>query len=134
MQKKLITHRMFATFCELNSTDINSARQSRCPIIRSPGLVPIVANAHSVFAIACELNSPDISSARRSSCPIILFPGLVPIVANAHNVLECWQFVGLQNVACFAEQTPPVFVRPAPVIWEGSLAAFSGLGGKLWPH
>ncbi len=72
--------------CDLNSPDIASARRSSCPIIRSPGCVPIVANAHSVLETFCELNSPDIASARRSSCPIIRSPDCVPIVANAHSV------------------------------------------------
>jgi len=46
-------HSVFATFCELNSPAIACARYSSCPIIRSPGFVPIVANAHSVFATSC---------------------------------------------------------------------------------
>ena len=63
----LYHNRICSTACALNSPDIASARRSSCPIIRSPGFVPIVANAHSVFAIACELNSPDMASALRCS-------------------------------------------------------------------
>ena len=65
-------------------------RKSRsiCPIIRSPGLFSIVANAHSLFAKFSELHSPDIASARRSSCPIIRFPSFVPIVSNAYSYVS----------------------------------------------
>jgi hypothetical protein len=63
----------------------------RCSIIRSPGFVPIFANAHGVFGMLCELNSPGIASARRSVCPISRSPGaipIIPILANAHSVLK----------------------------------------------
>ncbi len=77
MKKKHNEHNVFAMSCELNSPDITSARRSSCPIIRSPGFVPIVSNAQSVFATFCELNSPDIVSARRSSAnrrgPVALY-------------------------------------------------------------
>jgi hypothetical protein len=60
-----------------------------------------------VFATSCDLNSPDITSARSSSAnrsePVALYLCFA-------IVLECWQFVGIQNLACFAEQTPPVIV------------------------
>ncbi len=163
MRKKLIAHSVFATSCELNFPDIASARRSSCPSTRSPGFLPIVANAHSVFAMPCELNSPDIASARRSSCPIILSPGFVPVVAYAHSVFATsWELNSpdiasarrssanrrgpvalylcfaimcrvLANLSCFAGQTPPVFAMPESVIWE-RFPAFSGLGGKLWTH
>jgi hypothetical protein len=51
MQKTHIAHSVFATVCEFNCPDIASARRSSCPITRSPGFVPIVANAHALHII-----------------------------------------------------------------------------------
>ncbi len=129
--KKQVDHNVFATSCELNSPDIASARRSSCPIICSPGLVLIVANAHSVFEMSCELKFPDIASERRSianrSEPVVLYLCL----AIMYRVLAiCWD----PKSCMFCRADPPVIVMPAPVIGGGYPAALSGLGGKLWPH
>jgi hypothetical protein len=92
---------VFATFCELNSPDIASARPSGYPLNRSPGFHPIVANDHSVLATSCELNSPLISLLPVAPAPTGEKLSLCP--SALLKCVECCQFLGLRNLACFAE-------------------------------